>query len=131
MRESMTRGEWWDDSAPYGANGYEHHKGERITGAVVAREVAFAMQPGDPNCTARGVAEMRDGRVYMFTVLRPEFARERREHGERTGRMQTRFASLSRQSFADTAHSLLNWEEDGHRVSEGDAMLYRQEIDTL
>ena len=56
MRESMTRGEWWDDSAPYGANGYEYHKGERITGYTVAREITFDMMPGDPNCAARGVA---------------------------------------------------------------------------
>lgn len=131
MRESMTRGEWWDDSAPYGANGYEWHKGERITDAVVVREVAFTMMPGDPNCAARGVAEMTDGRVYMFTVLRPEWARERREAGERTGRRHTRFASLSRQSFTDTAHDLLTWEEAGHRIAPGDAARYRQEIDAL
>lgn len=131
MRESMTRGEWWDDSAPYGTNGFQYRKGERITGMVIAREIAFAMMPGDPNCAARGVAETTDGRVYMFTVLRPEFARERREAGERTGRKHTRFASLSRQSFADTAHGLLTWEEAGHRIAPDDVARYRREIDAL
>lgn len=125
MQESMTRGEWWDSSAPYGVNLYEFGRGEPVIGHTVAREVTFDMMPGDPNCVARGVAEMTDGRVYMFTVLKPDHAREV------DGRKRVRFASLSRRSFAETAHGLLNWEEDGGRVSEGDAMRYRHKIDTL
>lgn len=123
MKESMTRGEWWDDSAPYGVNAYAFGNGEPVRGHTVAREVTFDMQTGDPNCVARGVAEMTDGRVYQFTVLREDHARER------DGRARVRFASLSRQTFADAAHGLLNWEEDGARVSMGAAMLYRREID--
>jgi hypothetical protein len=123
MRETMARGEWWDVAAPYGTNGYQFGRGEVVTGGTVLREVTFDMQPGDPNCVARGVAEMTDGRVYMFTVRKPG-------HGpEYDGRERPRLATLSRQGFAETAHGLLNWEEDGGRVSEGDAMLYRQEID--
>lgn len=122
---SMRTGEWWDDSAPYGANLYEFGSGETVKGVQVAREITFAMMPGDPNCAARGVAELTDGRVYQFTILRAEFARER------DGRARVRFASLSRQPFTDLAHGLLNWEEDGGRITEGDAMRYRQEIDAL
>lgn len=122
---SMRTGEWWDDSAPYGVNAYAYGQGEVITGVQVAREVTFAMMPGDPNCVARGVAEMTDGRVYQFTILKPGHARKR------DGRDRVRFASLSRQPFTELAHGLLNWEEDGGRITEGDAMLYRQEIDAL
>lgn len=127
MQESMTRGEWWDESAPYGANLYRYGRGERITGAVVAREVTFDMQPGDPNCTARGVAEMTDGRVYQFTVLQDRFARTCKADG----RKRVRFASLSRMPFHETAYELMMWEAAGHRILPGDIPRYQEMINAL
>lgn len=122
--ESMTRGEWWDDAAPYGANGYSFGRGERVdmTGVRVAREVTFPMMPGDPNCVARGVAELTDGRVYQFTILKPGHSREC------GGRRRVRFASLSRQSFGDLANGLIDWERNGGRMTDADAARYRQEV---
>lgn len=125
MQESMTRGEWWDSSAPYGVNLYEFGRGEPVTGHTVAREVTFNMMPGDPNCTARGVAEMTDGRVYMFTVLKPDHAREI------DGRERVRFASLSRQPFHETARGLVDWEATGGRITLDAAAAYREKISTL
>lgn len=127
MQESMTRGEWWDESAPYGPNGYTYGRGERIAGAQVAREVTFDMQPGDPNCVARGVAEMTDGRVYMFTVVREEFAR----NCPADGRKRRRFASLSRQPFREAASELMAWEIAGHRIRPADAPEYMRKINSL
>lgn len=127
MQESMTRGDWWDTAAPYGMNGYGYESGERVdmTGVRVAREITFAMMPGDPNCVARGVAELTDGRVYSFTVRKPGHA------PTYDGRERPRLASLSGQSFGDLSNGLLNWEENGGRITETDAMRYRQEIHDL
>lgn len=122
--ESMTRGEWWDESAPYGVNGYTFGRGERVdmTGVRVIREVTFAMMPGDPNCVARGVAELTDGRVYQFTVLKPDHAREC------DGRKRVRLASLSYQSFEGLSNALIDSEYRGRRMTGADAARYRQEV---
>lgn len=122
---SMQTGEWWDDAAPYGANGYEYGRGEVIRNVSVLREVTFEMMPGDPNCTARGVAEMTDGRVYQFTILRDDHGRER------DGRRRVRFASLSRQPFHELARGLLDSEVLGKRVTPESAARYGEQISTL
>lgn len=127
MQESMTRGTWWDSSAPYGPNGYEYGRGEDVTGHTVAREITFDMQPGDPNCIARGVAEMTDGRVYTFTVVRPGHVTTR-DHNDRP---RPRLASLTRQSFHEAARGLLKWEADGHRITPGDVTRYGDMISEL
>ncbi len=127
MQETMTRGTWWDTSAPYGPNGYRYGRGEDVTGHTVMREVTFDMMPGDPNCVARGVAEMTDGRVYTFTVRKPGHATEH----DHDGRPRPRLASLSRMPFHETAHTLLDWEFAGHRVSADAVADYRDEIGTL
>ncbi len=125
MRETMTRGEWWDDAAPYGANGYQFGRGETVREISVRQEITFDMMPGDPNCVARGVAQMADGRVYTFTVLKPDRATER------DGRVRVRLATLSRQPFHETARGLLMWEADGHRIDRADVARYVAEIDAL
>lgn len=127
MTESMTRGVWWDGSAPYGANGYQYGRGEDVTGHTVAREITFDMMPGDPNCVARGVAEMTDGRVYTFTVVKPDHVTVR-DHNDR---LRPRVASLVRTPFHETAWALLDWEAAGHRVSADDVARYRGEIASL
>ena len=127
MQESMTRGVWWDTSAPYGPNGYEYGRGEDVTGHVVAREITFDMQPGDPGCVARGVAEMTDGRVYRFTVRKPGHDTVK----DHNGRPRPRLASLSRQSFHETARGLLQWEADGHRIPPDDVARYSEMINAL
>jgi hypothetical protein len=127
MQESMTRGVWWDTAAPYGPNGYEYGRGEDVTGHTVAREITFDMMPGDPNCIARGVAEMTDGRVYMFTVRKPGHATER----DHNGRPRPRLASLSRQPFHETARGLVDWEAAGGRITPDAAAAYRDMISTL
>lgn len=127
MQESMTRGVWWDTAAPYGPNGYEYGRGEDVTGHTVAREITFDMMPGDPNCIARGVAEMTDGRVYRFTTLKPGHVTTR----DHDGRPRPRLASLSRQSFHETARGLLESEFAGHRLTAEDVARYRDMINTL
>lgn len=127
MRESMTRGVWWDTAAPYGANGYEYGRGEDVTGHTVAREITFDMMPGDPNCVARGVAEMTDGRVYSFTVLKSDHTTT----FDNDGRPRPRLATLSRQTFHETARGLLEWELAGHRLTPESAREYREQISAL
>lgn len=127
MRETMARGTWWDTAAPYGPNGYQYGRGEDVTGHVVLREITFDMMPGDPNCTARGVAEMTDGRVYRFTVRKPDHVTDR----DHDGRPRPRLASLSRQPFHDTARGLLESEVLGKRVTPERAAQYRDMIDKL
>lgn len=127
MRESMTRGVWWDTAAPYGPNGYEYGRGEDVTGHTVAREITFDMMPGDPNCIARGVAEMTDGRVYTFTVRKPGHATER----DHDGRPRPRLASLTRMPFHEAARGLVDWEAAGGRIAPDAAAAYREKISTL
>jgi hypothetical protein len=127
MRETMTRGMWWDTSAPYGPNGYQYGRGEDVTGHTVMREITFDMMPGDPDCVARGVAEMTDGRVYTFTVRKSDHVTTR----DNDGRLRPRLASLSRLPFHETARTLLEWEFAGHRVSADAVAEYRELIDTL
>lgn len=127
MQESMTRGVWWDGSAPYGPNGYEYGRGEDVTGHTVAREITFDMMPGDPNCIARGVAEMTDGRVYTFTVRKSGHVTDR----DHSGRPRPRLASLTRMPFHEAARGLLKWEADGHRIAPGDVARYGDMISEL
>lgn len=127
MQESMTRGTWWDSSAPYGANGYSFGRGEDVSGHTVAREITFDMMPGDPNCIARGVAEMTDGRVYTFTVRKSGHATVR-DHNDRP---RPRLASLTRMPFHEAARGLLQWERDGHRISPEDVERYGYMISQL
>jgi hypothetical protein len=93
---------FWDEMAPYGANGYSFGRGEWVDGSV-SQSVQFKMRPGD-QCIARGVMLMSDGRVYTWTVLA-----EGREHRPGAPR---RLASLSRQTFADAARGMLTFEWD-------------------
>jgi len=127
MQESMTRGVWWDTAAPYGPNGYQYGRGEDVTGHTVAREITFDMMPGDPNCIARGVAEMTDGRVYTFTVLKPGHATTR----DHDGRPRPRLATLSRQTFHEAARGIVEWELAGHRLTPESARAYGEQISAL
>lgn len=116
---SMRTGEWWDDAAPYGANGYTFERGEvvNMTGVRVARE--FTFETTDRQASARGTAELTDGRVYQFTILRPSFAREA------GGRERVRLATLSRQDFRSLASGLLEFEIAGDRVASSKVDEYR------
>lgn len=127
MRESMTRGVWWDTAAPYGPNGYQYGRGEDVSGHTVAREITFDMMPGDPGCVARGVAEMTDGRVYRFTVRKSSHDTVT----DHDGRVRLRLASLSREPFHETARGLLEWEAAGHRVTSADVERYGNMISAL
>lgn len=119
---TMRTGERWDDNAPYGVNGYSFGRGEVVRGTV-ARE--FTFETNDRQCALRGVAEMTDGRVYQFTLLRPEFAREK------DGRERVRFAHLSREGYRDAARGLLEFEIVGKRVDPAKVDGYRAQADAL
>lgn len=70
-RERAEReGLWWDSDAPYGIHKYTFGRGKWVPAWEVSRNVIFYMTRWDV-LMARGVAEMRDGRVYRYAIRRP------------------------------------------------------------
>lgn len=110
---------FWDQSAPYGRNGYSFGRGEWVDGTVL-KSIQFKMREGD-QCLVRGVMEMDDGHVYTWTVLR-----EGREH--RPG-VPRRLASRVRTSFAIAAREMLDFERD--RIDPDLIAGYREQVDAL
>lgn len=110
---------FWDDAAPYeGPNLYARHEGQEVTG-LRTQVIQFKMRPGD-QCIARGVMLLSDDRVYIWSV-RAE------GHADMNGRR--RLATLSRQSFADTARGLFKFERD--RIEPDLLDHYQAQIDAL
>ena len=101
MQESMTRGAWWDSSAPYGVNGYSFGRGEFVSEWRPVREIGIRMRDGADVLTHTGVVELSDGRVYRFAI---------RTGDGYWGDQPLKVASLLRQSFADAARLMVEME---------------------
>lgn len=110
---------FYDQAAPYGANGYAYYRGEEVDGMSV-QTIQFKMKPGD-QCLARGVMKMADGRVYTWTV------RSERHPDPATGRH--RLATRSRRSFEETAREMFECERD--RILPDLLDFYQQQVDAL
>jgi hypothetical protein len=108
-----------DRYAPYGTNGYSYGTGEDVTDWHVARAVQF-MTPGSSVCVGVGVAEMTDGRVYLYCIRRPNHA----ENGRR------KFASLQHLGTFES-WARLSWGNERQFVDPASIPHYQAQIDAL
>lgn len=112
---------FWDDMAPYGANGYAHGRGEFVPDWRPVREVSVRMREGTDVLSRMGVAELADGRVYHFAYRIAEHWQGR----------PLKVAHPVRESFPDAARRMLENETAIGRADPASLAVLREQVGAL
>lgn len=112
---------FWDDMAPYGANGYAYGRGEYVRDWRPVQSVSVRMREGADVISRAGVAKLADGRVYRF-------AYRVAQHWE--GK-PLKVATLLREPFADAARRMLESETGIGRADAASLAVFREQVDAL